>query len=158
MRAAIYVVVASSLVGCGSHGSDAMADATAADATGDVAVGSGTCLGPAVVSLGFQTDASASTASQLDTTMVICAPVANVPEVVYQLVLSQATTVHITASDRSGQGIGFQVRSNDCMGTSVRCSWSNAGNIDETLALPLGTWVFIVERNPAGAFAFGIAL
>jgi len=111
-----------------------------------------------MITLGFQEPAAASTAQQLDITMPSCVPGASLPESVYELRLDQATTVHITASDRSGQGVGVQVRADSCTGTSVACDWADNGVIDRNLALPSGTWILIVERSPAGPFGFAVTL
>ncbi|MDB4960196.1 MAG: hypothetical protein JWP01_195 [Myxococcales bacterium] len=127
-------------------------DAPALDST----PGDGTCLAPQPISLGFTATAGASTAQQLDIAMPECVPGLSLSESVYALRLSDPTSVHITASDRSGQGVAVQVRSDTCSGASVACDWADNGAIDRNLSLPAGTWVYIVERRPAGPFTFAV--
>ena len=72
------------------------------------------------------------------------------------MTLTQTTHVTLSGSDRSGQGIGLEVHADTCMGTSVACEWEPNGDLARPIDLPAGTWVIAVERDPAGAFAFGI--
>lgn len=121
--------------------------------------GSSTCLSPHAVTLPFATDDAASTATLLDVAVMTCNTQTEkaFPEAVYRLVLDAPTKVAITASDRSGSGVGVQVRDGSCTGTSVSCDWDNGGNVKRTLDLPAGTWLFLVERSPAGRFSFALA-
>lgn len=127
--------------------SDAGKDADASSAK------PGSCAAPRAVTLPFS-EPSGSTSGALDGTSVACGAPASLPEAVYRVVLANDTAVKITANDESGQGIGIQVREDSCTGTSVECTWQANGSYGKTLPLPAGTWLFIVERNPAGAFSF----
>lgn len=136
-----------------SPSADAATDTAHADAPVSPSE-AGNCLAPRSMTMPFAVDTVESTAGQLDTTSVACGAPASVPERVYRLVLTQPTSVTVNAGDRSGQGIGVQVRQDSCTGTSVGCDWSSNGVLARTYALPAGTWLFIVERNPAGLFTF----
>ena len=135
---------------------DAATDTALADAPNNPS-GAGSCLTPRAITLPFAVDTVATTIGQLDTTSVACGAPAAVPELVYRLVLSQPASVTVNASDRSGQGIGVQVRQDSCTGASVGCDWSSNGVLARTYpSLPAGTWLFIVERNPAGLITFTV--
>lgn len=115
----------------------------------------GSCSAPKAITLAFA-ETAGSTAVALDTTSVACGAPASLSEAVYRLELANDTAVKITANDESGQGIGVQVREDSCTGTSVECGWQANGVYDKTLPLPAGTWLFVVERSPEGAFSFAI--
>lgn len=117
--------------------------------------GNGSCAAPKTITLSFS-ETAGSTAVALDTTSVACGAPASLSEAVYRLELANDTAVKITANDKSGQGIGVQVREDSCTGTSVECGWQSNGVYDKTLPLPAGTWLFVVERNPEGAFSFAV--
>lgn len=115
--------------------------------------GNGSCAAPKAITLPFS-ETAGSTAVALDTTSVACGAPASLSEAVYRLELANDTAVKVSANDKSGQGIGVQVREDSCTGTSVECGWQSNGVYDKTLPLPAGTWFFVVERNPEGAFTF----
>lgn len=162
------------LVGCGDDSvNDGVGGTTASTSTTGTSVGStsgsgsgststgsamgtGSCLSPRDVSLGFTADASATTADQLDTATLDCNTNGSQPEVVYRLTLSAMTTVHLTAGDHSGQGVGVSVRQDSCDGQSVGCDFASNGVLDRSYPLPAGVWVFVVERNPPGPFTLTV--
>lgn len=126
--------------------------------SGDGGFAPGTCLAPTDITLDFTAPADATTKDSLDVTTLTCSnQVAGLPEVVYRLVLAAPTTVKLTGSDKSGSGIGVQVRQDSCTGTSVGCDWQGNGVLDRTYPLTAGTWVFVVERKAAGPFALTIS-
>lgn len=114
-----------------------------------------TCLAPQDITLGFSAPADASTKSLLDAVAISCGK-PDTAEAVYRLTLTQPTTVRVQANDRSGSGIGVQVVANTCTGASVGCTFQANGVFDRTYPLPAGTWLFIVERAPAGPFSFSV--
>ena len=118
--------------------------------------GVGSCLTPTDIALPFA-EAAGSTSCALDITSLSCSKEASLPEVVYRLDLATETALTITASDESGQGVGVQVLMDSCQGTSVACEWASNGNVERSLTLPAGSWLFVVERNPAGSFSFALA-
>ena len=139
-------------VACGSsHGMPAMMDA-AVDAPS--AGGAGSCVSPGDIAVGFHD--VRSTASDLDATALTCHASPSLPEAVYRLVVAQPTHVMLSGSDQSGSGIGAQVRADSCTGTSVACDWAANGVLSRGIDLPAGTWVIVVERNPAGMYTFGV--
>lgn len=141
-----------------SSSSDARAKNDASpDAAKDTGTssGNGSCAAPEVITLPYS-ETAGSTAVALDTTSVACGAPASLSEAVYRLELANDTAVKVTANDESGQGIGVQVREDSCTGTSVECGWQSNGVYDKTLPLPAGTWLFVVERNPEGAFSFAV--
>jgi hypothetical protein len=136
-------------------GSKSDASDAAAKDTGTPS-GNGSCVAPKTVTLPYS-ETAGSTAVALDTTSVACGAPASLSEAVYRLELANDTAVKVTANDKSGQGIGVQVREDSCTGTSVECGWQSNGIYDQTLPLPAGTWFFVVERSPEGAFSFALA-
>jgi hypothetical protein len=176
-RLPAFVIAALGAVACGSGattggvGADAAAAAAAVDgaAGGDgaapvdagSATGPGSCGAPRTVPLGFaETPAAATTVGLLDVTTVTCRPASttSLPEAVYRLELATPTKVAVKGSDRSGSGIGVQVRMESCTGASVACDWAGNGVLERTYDLPAGSWLFVVERGAAaGPFAFSLS-
>lgn len=119
---------------------------------GDAGGAVGSCLAPEDITLPFAiASGQASTASLLDVTQLTCSN-ETLPEAVFRLVLAQAKTVTATAGDASGQGVGIQVHKDTCTGTSVACDWKPNGSLSRSYSLPAGTWLFVLERKPAGPF------
>jgi hypothetical protein len=130
-------------------------DASDAGSDTGTSTAAGSCVAPKTITLPFS-ETAGSTAVALDATSVACGAPSSLSEAVYRLVLANDAAVKVTANDSSGQGIGVQVRETSCTGTSVECGWQANGIYDKTLPLPAGTWFFVVERNPEGAFTFSI--
>lgn len=145
--------------GAGGNGADGGAPTSGGGGESSGAAGGtgvGSCLTPVDIDLPFE-EAAGSTARALDVTALDCSPETSLPEVVYRLDLAEDTALTITASDESGQGVGVEVLMDSCQGTSVACEWASNGNVDRSLTLPAGSWLFVVERNPAGNFSLAVA-
>ncbi len=127
---------------------------TSVTTTGSGGAGDGSCASPFAISLPFEQTGVDSTGGSDDVAST-CEPVP-LPEAVFRIGLATEHTVTVTATADSGDGISLEIRAEDCTGTLVGCVWQADGGIEQVLTLPAGSWVFIVQRSPAGSFDFSV--
>jgi hypothetical protein len=127
---------------------------TSATTTSSGGAGDGSCGSPFDISLPFEQTGVDSTGGSDDVTST-CEPIP-VPETVFRIGFATEHTVTVTAAADSGDGISLEIRAEDCSGTLVGCVWQADGGIEQVLTLPAGSWVFIVQRSPAGSFDFSV--
>lgn len=118
--------------------------------------GSGSCALPFDIGTNYSSPSGATTAGADDAVLNSCGAPSGLPEVVYRTTLPISSTLHLTGSDLSGQGIAMEVRSGDCTGQTAACVWQSNGVLDQMVSLDAGTWVFVLERKPAGNFSFAV--